>query len=648
MPGSSPTGSASNPDPSLALRRRVHTEGPAESPPRSLGGPGLRLDPSDPRLVRSTVPEVPPLFADANTIFLNQEKTQLQRAKSVWVVAYSSTGGGHLARCLDPVIKAIEMEVISKGDLICLALPEQWVHDKGAARKTLQKFEFMFSSKGIDVIMKQMDKTITGLYKQDGSSDNTAIIRNFVDKPWRQVPLPVVNTILRGRQQSFSAKSMLEQLVDAAGDATKVRVLSDMGVYAIKAAIEAGVPQRQVIEMGNHATLLDPAVDHEGKSLAFLSKATADGRAGTLGLIRYDSGINPLVSMRTTLEQFGVTAQSSCRATRETIVDFLLEHAKRNDLDPATDARAGIIVAPGRAANEIDGAFYLYVNEYTPAATAHIKQRIRDDDPEYCSTMFVICGAGVLPDSVPGNPLHMMYAAQADGAMNAGYGTTSEAHYLLERGFQGKLLLMPVEHQHEQEANARTLHELLGERITVATDKDSFLTRLDERVSNRTTASALTGDMSRIVSALHNPRTNLAHIADLIAGGPMLEIEADLLARGKAIGESPDTKAMRRMAKMILPALDAVIEGNESFKLKMTAKQPETHHTLSSLISALKDDSQFAELLRLDNIGGDETERFRAQFMRHFMTLSELSLDERKPYAERVRNELGDRFVLGY
>jgi hypothetical protein len=579
-------------------------------------------------------------------VFSAAEKEQFALAPKVWVLAYSSTGGGHTARSLDPMVAAVDRGVIGPGELVCVSLPEQWPHDKGAAEKTLNKYLNLFASKGVNVIVTQGDKTITGLYTKQGSADNPAILENFVEKAKRDTPTPTVNTILHGPGKGFSANAIMKQMVHAAGDPDKFHVLSDMGVYAVKGALAAGIPARQIIEMGNHATLLD--MSHGAKHPAYLSKATAEGRPGKFGVIEYHGNTNPLVSMRQTLTQLGVTPETPVKAVHEKAVEYLLTHAKRNNLDPAATTTAGIIVADGKEAKDLDGACYLYVSEYTQIVGTRIKEQLRDQNPAFEKTLFVVCGAGAFHGGVAGNPLHMMYAAHADGVMNAGYGTTSEIHYLLDNGFQGKLLLMPVEHQHEQEANGATMKRLLGDKIQVAGDRASLFKELDRMVQNRTTTAQLAGHMGSIVHAVDNGRTHTGHIVDLMAGGAMTPREAQLLALGKTLAESPDTKSMRRLGKVIVPALQAAIAGRDTIEIKPSSKHATMRYDMSSLIASMKDDAQFGMLLGGSDIHGAETRKFRAECVATLEQLAALPPDQRKAFAEQCRTALGERFVLGY
>lgn len=612
----------------------------------------------------------------APEVFSEKEKKQLANASKVWVLAYSSTGGGHTARSFDPMLAAVKRGIIGSGDLICITLPEKWPHDKGAAVNALNKYLDLFKAEQVDVIVKQVDKTITGLYTKTGSSDNSTILSNFVDKAKRKIPSPPIITILdepakkepaeekpasRIKRQMIeagfdpnkgnSANSIMKQMVKAGGDPNKFHVLSDMGVYTVKGAIAAGIPASQVIEMGNHVTLLDR--NKGGRNLAYLSKVTAEGRAGKIGVIEYNKDINPVGSMSATLNDLSVTPQTQVQDVRKKVVEALMRRGKENDLDPSAPTNPGIIVAKDKDPKDIDGAVYLYVNEYTPEVGKRIKEKIRDHDPDYENTLFVVCGANGLKEGMSGNLLHMMYAANADGAMNAGYGTTSELHYLLENGFQGQLLLMPVEAQHEQEANAQKMKALLKNKITVA-DGESLLNQLDRLVQTRTKTSELTGDMSKLVTAVANPRTNVQHIVDLIKGDKMTEREIDLLNKGKKMAENPDTKAMRRLVKVIVPVLEAAMDNEPKsfFNIQVTAKGLFMPYNMRALMSAMKDEEKFYALLGLKDatVAGPETAELRTEFLD---TLDQLIAHSGSPadqnrIAKDYAKKLGEHFELGY
>jgi hypothetical protein len=579
-----------------------------------------------------------------------QQKQLLAKASGVWVLAYSSTGGGHTARCLEPMMELVRRGRIARNDdVVCIMMPEHWPHDKGAAKRTLEGYLGALKHGGIHCILVQTDKTITGLYTPSGSSDNSGILADFARKPLRDVPTPQVRSIYPGGPATgHAANEAMRQLVEAAGDGGKFHVLSDMGVYTTKAARLAGIPPDHIVEMGNHALLLDPSVNHRGRALGILSKVTAADHAGRLGLVSYDERTNTLARMRSTLSQLGIIGSDPAVAVRERVMKDFLQYGHRIPLSLDAPATAGILVADGATAKDIDGAVYFYVNEYTQAAANMVRERLQSQDPDFSKTMFVICGPGTFGDDRSKNALHMLYAAQADGVMNAGFGTTSEVHYLLRKGFQGQVLLLPVEDQHEQQANAEMMQSLLGERITIAHTPGDLSRQLDQLVRSRTRTGALEGDMSSIVEAVENPHTFTHHIAALMMGGDMTAQETALLQRGREIAQAPDTKAMRRGAKLVVTVLQGLMAGAQEFQVRMTAKQAATQHGLGELAQRLRSPAECAELFGQVDATGPQTDAFRRQWAQRFERLEQLPPADRGKQAARWLAELGDAYVLGF
>lgn len=129
-----------------------------------------------------------------------------------------------------------------------------------------------------------------------------------------------------------SANEMLRQIVRAAGDAGKCHVLSDMGVYVTKAARLVGIPADHIVEISNHALLLDPSIDHGGRSLSILSKVTAADHAGRLGLFTYDAHTNTVATMKATLDRLGVTPHTAKQEVRNRVVAEMMQHGRLNSL----------------------------------------------------------------------------------------------------------------------------------------------------------------------------------------------------------------------------------------------------------------------------------------------------------------------------
>lgn len=627
---------------------------PPISPRPRPGGPqatGAALAPrARPPQVEPVEPPPLPGVSDLPAPLLDAHQTQqLAKASSVWVLGYSSTGAGHTARCFEPIIELVRRGKIGKSDVVCIALPEQWPHDKGAAKRTLEHYLRQLERSSINCIVTQTDKTITGLYKPCGASDNPAILADFARKPMRQVPNPEVQSIRPGGPvMGHSANEMLRQIVRAAGDAGKCHVLSDMGVYVTKAARLVGIPADHIVEISNHALLLDPSIDHGGRSLSILSKVTAADHAGRLGLFTYDAHTNTVATMKATLDRLGVTPHTAKQEVRNRVVAEMMQHGRLNSLSTSEPVSAGILVAPGRRPEDIDGLVYFYVNEYTRAAGNFVRERLQNQDPDYSKTLFVICGPTTFRDHRSRNALHMAYAAHADGMTNAGFGVTSEVHYLMRHGFQGQVLLLPVEDQHEQQANARMLHHMLSSGIAFAHDPSDMRDHLDALVRSRTRTGELRSHMSSLLRAVNNPHTYTHHIARILNGARMSPQEAALLQRGHEIANDPDTKAFRRGAKAIVTALQGVTEQMDLFEIRMTTKQVPSLHSIRSLAEQLRNDDQCAALFGNIDAGGPATQEFRRMWASRLMQMDEAPVTERKQMARNWLAELGDAYVLGF
>jgi hypothetical protein len=251
-----------------------------------------------------------------------------------------------------------------------------------------------------------------------------------------------------------------------------------------------------------------------------------------------------------------------------------------------------------------------------------------------------------------GNVLHEAYAANADGLMNAGFGTTSELHYLQDQaGHQGKTVLMPVEDQHEQMQNADLMKQMLGDKIMTATTPADLRARLDDLVANRTKTSDLEGlTMNKLVTALENPRTNAQHMADLANGAPMTPDEARLHQLINDPANVADGKGERRLVKLLTPALEAAINGDTSFDTRMAKKyDPQRFDNVAQLQDVLADPAKLKAALQVDNIDGPRTKAFIGHIQDMLTQLQAQEGDARKTTAQQQLDSLGKNyFNLGY
>ena len=547
--------------------------------------------------------------APANAIFTRDEIKALMGSSRVLVLEYSSTGGGHTARSLDPILRAAENGTLKGGDhgdsIVIVLAPPRWPSDvTGSQINTLHNYVDKFRDKGLKVILKQSDKTITGIYKPGGASDNVAMLRDFVYKPQRdksQIPLSTnripegVAEVAKGRGES--AKDILDGVIAALGDAAqdKIVVLGDMAPFLQKAAKAAGI--QKSVEIGNHQGLLIGAARESlgDKDLSYLLKASSSGLSKQLALVEYSEDLNVVHDLKSCMQALGITASTSKKEARSKVLTHLFDYAKQDS--DAIAKTGGIMLAEGLKPEGVKAMVYLYVNEYTAGAVSHIRHNIKDAEPgsAYAQTLFAICARQAidLPEdnSAPDakNILQLMYAANADGVTNAGFGTTSEFHYLAKNGSEASFVVAPVENQHEQEANAALLEaafpndqDSANRLVMSARGAADMHARIDALVAHSVARAAnpdyLQGDMSQLAAAAANAKTGAGHAASLLASLDVAdanEMRANAMSAIDAMANYTDTdapKQRRRAYKLLVPALDAIISERTTFDIRPTTK----------------------------------------------------------------------------
>ncbi len=617
-------------------------------------------------------------------------KDALKQAPKIWVFEYSSTGGGHTARGLEPMVRAtqtagaqqhadpddhaeqslevavtaVRRNVINRDEVIAINLPPKWKHDKGNAKRTLDHYIKQLEDAGVKVMLTQGDKTITGLYQESGASNNAAMLQDFVDKPKRfNAGPPMAMSIPKEeRVPAFSAKDIMAQMVQVVGpeNAGKINVLSDMGVYTPKAALQAGVPADNVTEIGNHQALMQHefkvgpqggahADPEQPKSKAFLAKASGGSTAQRLALIEYSTENNTVTPLPKTFSALGITPETSIQAARIRAAQEVLDKGRMIGLAPDDEVRAGVITNLKKGEHDkVETAVYLYLNEYTAGAAQHIKQRIRENHPDYRNSMFVLCGAGAVSGA---NAMHVMYAGVADGITAGGFGTTSEMHYMMSNGNPSRFLVMPVENQHEQQANAAMLQALLPGRIQVARGPDSLRQQIDALVAGSTRTAGLhdKGTMGPLVAAAQSTRSNVDHIVDVMADkNNMTPREKDVLATLHAYATPADSKAMRRLTKLIVPALAAIIDEKPDLQIQATSKVPPSTLSGIAAVKAVLEDAQGSRALLGVDCSGPEAAAFRQECAAMLEAVQQAPPQERIALAKQQMEALGQRFVLGW
>lgn len=538
------------------------------------------------------------------------------------VLEYSSTGGGHTARSLDPIIKAHQDGTLQAGDSVVVLAPPRWPEDEdGKQIKTLHQKVAALKKLGLNVILKQSDKTVTGIYMPEGPSDNVAMLKDFVYKPNRnnnQVSLSdrdTGNTVRLGK--GHPAKQILGDVIAAVGEEHrgKITVLGDMAPYLQKAAKAMGI--ENAVEIGNHQGLFIGAAREQldGKDLSYLSKASSSGLAPKLALVEYDNETNVVRDLTPTLDNLGISAQTSKQAARGIALEHLFQCANQLDVNAVGTKADGIIVGPDARADNVGAMVYLYLNKYTQGALDHIRSRINEGHPAYQNALFANCGKeAIAPNGeTMGNAreakniLQVMYAANADGVTNAGFGTTSEFNYLANNGSNADFVAVPVENQHEQEANAAQLIGAFGaNRVTSASGAAALYAALDalviKRAGQENSTSHLIGNMAQIQAAAGADGTSgAAHAADLLkrlegldhAQGPLPPMRENAVAAIDSMATYTDTdapKQRRRVYKVLVPVLDSIINGGDAVALRPTAKVQPHQTTVNAAIQMMEND----------------------------------------------------------
>ena len=556
-----------------------------------------------------------------------------------------------------PLLAAVRAEKTAdrqRDTAIVLVLPPHWETDSGNEARQLEKYEKEYQKENVDVIKVQSDKAILGFYESDGPSDNWRILEEFADKPNRDsnmTPLfgPKQGTnVVKG--QAFTHKAImeeitekiteeitekitekiLEEVMDKVGSIKKITVFEDMDPYLAKAASKVGIEPSHIVGQSNHLMLLDAddGTYFNGKSDAFLVKANGNGHIGNVAAIQFSTEINTTMRLGDSLVEMKITPEHTAVDARKAMVEMLLNRGNRHDLNSNAEVpMAGcVMVSPATPEKDIDRGFYLYLNKYTNVLGKHIRERLNGEGtPQvgptvieaYRQALFVVCGTQAikpidpnnLDEKIP-NAMHVAQAASFDGVTSAGFGGLSEMHYLISNdAYHGNLLVMPVQKQHEQETNADVLlRNAFGSVLppNVDTEKDiaALLTKFDDMVSKKaTTNDALSGKtMKPLFEATHKETKKATDkaVERLTTHGGMTADERRLLLLNFQTANDPKTKALRRINKVMIPALKAMKGGAYIVQTRMTAKVPTRYTAVDDLIKQLRDPMKANELLDLD------------------------------------------------
>lgn len=560
----------------------------------------------------------------------------INNGKKVFVAGFSSQGGGHTERMMKPLGQAL-----SSGDTVVMALPPHWENDTGNEAGKLASFSQKYQSDGANVVTVQADKAILGFYEKDGSSDNFRILEEFAMKPQRntdQTPLYGVADNDAATGQGFKHKDIVSQIVNVVGqdNLDQITVFEDMDPYLGKAAAKAGIPSDQIVGQSNHVTMLDADDFLAGKSDAFLVKANGNGYNGKVATIDYDANVNKTASLGGSLDKLGIGPDQRTEDVRKDVVATFMQHGNKihHDHEGVVTKAGSVIVSQDATAESIDRGVYLYLNSYTPPLAEHIKDRLNpesDTPPElfaaYEKAMFVVCGKEAFPEAYRNtadvsNAMHLAQAANFDGVINAGFGTSSEMQYLLENNaYEGNFVMMPIERQHEQETNAFVLtHDGISEgnqdRLTIANTMQELTDQLDDLVMNRATTTQSLGQanstMAGMLDATHMPGAIADKAAGLLNGtGEMSALDSRLLTENNNRASDIDRKEARQLNKVMIPVLAALVDDQPTAAVHLSEKVAPVTINVADFVQGMQNpDTQQDTLLNMagvDVTGGQST-----------------------------------------
>lgn len=608
-------------------------------------------------------------------IFNIQDQEKIKAGKKVFLAGFSSQGSGHTERMMKPLGQAV-----SKGDTVVLVLPPHWENDKKNEAEQLETYSKVYTEAGANVVTVQSDKTIWGFYKEDGPSDNFRILEEFANKPKRdssQTPLYGLVGDKARTGQGYKHKDIAQQVVDIVGKEKvgQITVFEDMDPYLGKAAAGAGIPKDQIVGQSNHVLLLDADEYFDGKSDAFLVKANGNGFNGLMATVDYDATVNKTASLGETLDELGLQPEDSAADVRRRMVGTLMEHGNKTYPDETNpvDKSGSVMVSRDATAESIDRGVFLYLNKYTESLAEHIKLRLSgggDTTPEqqaaYEKAMFVVCGGGAFTkdykadDSNVTNALHMTQAASFDGITAAGFGTTSEMQYLVENdAYPGNFAVMPVEQQHEQEANA---HVLLPaglssgnqDRIGAATNAENLKSEIDNLVTDKaTTTEKLEKDgttMEPLLTATHKHGSIADKAAALLQGtGGMSEQDARLLIENNWRAVEAGRKEIRQLNKVMIPVLEAMYRGESTATVRLTEKGNEVTVDVAEVAAGLGNPKTLEELTGV-KITNQLSRNLSEKLAADLQSLQDQPDAERAGLVDQYRRGeyANDVFILGY
>lgn len=392
---------------------------------------------------------------------------------------------------------------------------------------------------------------------------------------------------------TISASSLMKTLGEIVGEdamKSKVFVLTDMDPTLQKAAYGAGVPRNHRVDQQNHAILLNTTGDDFVQSNIKSENALVGKILDTYDAVPSHIGLgdkNTLVAMKRLADKLGLTEATTKTQARDKVVKLLLEKGEAVRRLPeecsALSAPVAGIMKHESVGSETDISNVVYV--YAHGLTNRIAKKVQDEldragetPDRYKKTMFVFCGASVVP---PDNAMHLAYLAEGDGITTSGAGTHGEYAYLhFSGGSKAGLMALPIKNHPEQIANADKLSfdDRTESMVTQVKKQDQLEGAVDRWLQERMQAApakyhdpAGNGNTMRdMLNAVARPDTYVSQGVELLFGdkkpkevyGKDRWSEVKRIEQvEKALHDSPLMAANRGFSKMVFQALD-IVENN--------------------------------------------------------------------------------------
>ncbi|NDO82781.1 hypothetical protein CJP72_18990 [Citrobacter sp. NCU1] len=537
------------------------------------------------------------------------ELAEIDSSKKVLIVGYSPTGGGHTARTLNIVQKAISQNTLKEGDSVILYVPPRW---EGNQRpEQLIKLSEELTKKSISVKLVESEKPVYGyLDKATGGSDDARILERIALSPLRNEKMdflkqyfeekllqPSVSDITDYNSEikinelpRMSANTLIDELVGNYG-VENVYVLSDMDPALQKAANNNGVIGTHRLDQQNHAILLDINAPHLNIEMrkAVLAKVLG-GRGEQISHISL-GGKNTLNTAVKILDELGIKEEDTIHEAKNKIHQVIIDSALDvKDIEAKFDKGIYSGVIKGNEVkniDDIDKVIYIYAHMKTPIIARHVLNKIKNNDSDYNKKVFVFCGAKATGDH---NAMHLAYLADADGITTSGAGTSGEFVYLHKcAGAKSNLLSLPIEGHNEQEAITDALFQHLSTREHILRpDSGERLeqgAKIDELVRKKVrTETDHVVTYKRFITALKNNVTYVDQAHDILFRHEQLDREAfDYQNIQQDMYKNSNLKGARHYLKLVFQLLNYLTSQSDPFPVTTKFKESSQGEKFSSM-----------------------------------------------------------------